>query len=549
MDNPDTPKTTEPDSVPKRRFVWLRRLLFTVAVLITLFVLFHAEENWRGARAWKHYRTTVEAQGAVLDFEAFAPPPVPDAENFAMTPLLRPLLDLYTVEEMKAKGLTSRWKDTNGYNRAMELWVYRPYAHPTNQNFSLPQHSNWRMGERLDLTEWAELYRRLAEVASQPEASSAAAEVLRALRAFDDELAELHEASQRPHARFNIEYDKEEPFSILLPHLGVLKTIAEIARLRAVAALAAGNADQAFDDVNLILYFIDAIKNEPFLITHLVRIAMHEVAMQTIWEGLVDHRWRPEHLTHWQARLDRQDFIADLKRAMKTERAGCNRGIEWIQRNPEVLPQITDGGPAHTPDLWPKIAWRLVPRGWFDFERVNYNRVFDDFILAALPDDASGLDVAKIRLRAAEFEALMKHMHNPARAVFRHQVLSSLLLPAVNKAVERSAAAHVTAQMAIMAMALERHRLAHGGYPESLDALAPDFVREIPHDPLSGKPLRYERTGDGTFRLWSVGWNGTDEGGRAVKQPAGRTVNWTEGDWVWPQPVTAKASGAARTDL
>ncbi len=49
--------------------------------------------------------------------------------------------------------------------------------------------------------------------------------------------------------------------------------------------------------------------------------------------------------------------------------------------------------------------------------------------------------------------------------------------------------------MARMAIALERYRLAHGEFPESLDALAPQFMEKIPHDIINGQPLHYRRLG------------------------------------------------------
>ena len=67
--------------------------------------------------------------------------------------------------------------------------------------------------------------------------------------------------------------------------------------------------------------------------------------------------------------------------------------------------------------------------------------------------------------------------------------------------------------MARVAIALERYRLAHGEYPESLDALAPQLLKQLPHDIINGQPLHYRRTADGQFVLYSVGWNETDDGG------------------------------------
>jgi hypothetical protein len=83
------------------------------------------------------------------------------------------------------------------------------------------------------------------------------------------------------------------------------------------------------------------------------------------------------------------------------------------------------------------------------------------------------------------------------------------------------------ANEAFVACGLERYRLAHGQYPETLEALVPQFAEKLPHDIIGGQPLKYRRTADSQFVLYSVGWNETDDGG-----VPGKTI--PEGDWVWP---------------
>ena len=39
------------------------------------------------------------------------------------------------------------------------------------------------------------------------------------------------------------------------------------------------------------------------------------------------------------------------------------------------------------------------------------------------------------------------------------------------------------------------------------------FIDKLPHDIINGDPLKYHRTDDGQFVLYSVGWNETDDGG------------------------------------
>ena len=106
-----------------------------------------------------------------------------------------------------------------------------------------------------------------------------------------------------------------------------------------------------------------------------------------------------------------------------------------------------------------------------------------------------------------------------------------MLIPEVPRTAERFAHAQASVDLARVACALERYRLAHGEFPEALDVLAPKFIPALPHDVINGEPLKYRCTDGGQFVLYSVGWNGADDGGTfAFKY--GRPDS-EKGDWVW----------------
>ncbi|MEJ0089416.1 MAG: hypothetical protein WDM80_06700 [Limisphaerales bacterium] len=90
--------------------------------------------------------------------------------------------------------------------------------------------------------------------------------------------------------------------------------------------------------------------------------------------------------------------------------------------------------------------------------------------------------------------------------------------------------------MVRVACALERYRLAHDEYPETLETLTPQFIAQIPHDVIGGQPLHYRRTDGGKFLLYSIGWNETDDGGQVALTQYGYS-DPTKGDWVWPNPL------------
>jgi hypothetical protein len=117
-------------------------------------------------------------------------------------------------------------------------------------------------------------------------------------------------------------------------------------------------------------------------------------------------------------------------------------------------------------------------------------------------------------------------------------VFERLMLPGLGRAAEKFACAQSSVDLARTAIALERYRLAHGEYPGSLDALAPQFMEKVPHDIIGGQPLHYRRTNDGQFVLYSVGWNETDDGGVVVfAKGSTPSVDINQGDWVWRYPT------------
>src|SRR3989442_8941340 len=96
-----------------RFFRWLfswrvvRRTLIVLAWTATIIALLYGEENWRGRRAWNKYRRDLEARGEQLDYKAFIPPAVPDAQNFGAIPFTK----AWFVRENLGDGGRQLWGD------------------------------------------------------------------------------------------------------------------------------------------------------------------------------------------------------------------------------------------------------------------------------------------------------------------------------------------------------------------------------------------------------------------------------------------------------
>jgi hypothetical protein len=119
-----------------------------------------------------------------------------------------------------------------------------------------------------------------------------------------------------------------------------------------------------------------------------------------------------------------------------------------------------------------------------------------------------------------------------------YTIFAKRLLPALGNTVRKTARMQTYVDAAVVACALERDRLANGKLPDTLAALTPRFLEAIPTDVVDGKPLRYRPEADGGYVLYSVGWNGKDDGGElAWKGGKTTSVDVEQGDWVWRMPA------------
>ncbi len=203
--------------------------------------------------------------------------------------------------------------NTNVVNR-LEMPLEIANGGPTNG------FGNWQKVQPSNLEAWQHYYRKLSPTTNlfpvAPQPQTPAADVLLALSRYDSTIEELRRAAALPASRFPLNYDNEETFSILLPHLAPLKGCAQVLRLHALAELEVVQSDAALADISLALRLIDKIRSEPFLISHLVRMAMLQIAVQPIWEGLARHRWSDAELTELERQLATFDFVADYQAAM-----------------------------------------------------------------------------------------------------------------------------------------------------------------------------------------------------------------------------------------
>jgi len=534
-----------------RYFLWLLALVLIAALLL-------AEENWRGEWAWDGYKKQMAEHGDRIELSAVIPPRVPDDQNFAMTPFLAPLFDFLPG--------TQNWP---GKRVAGNMNSFATFYDAAARDLNLPKtnrFSSW-LKNRTDLPAWLVAFKIAAdkEAHKQPSvvrsaggtprfqiptnnpahnafessqtnysAAAAAQVVLDMLSETDPIFDELQSASKLPSCRFNLDYEHEDPAAILLPHLSVVKHLCQILELRVAAKLALAQTDQAFQDVELSLYLTDGVRSEPFIISHLVRMACLSLALQPFAEGI--HHWSDAQLRTFEDHFSQFDFCLDARRALKSERVWSSAIIDYVRGAPnklDVLNGYLSGQNAGF--TLGAVLLGVTPSGWFDLEKLNCCRLLDDNVLPTF--DPQARRISPRASRAGEAQVSKRTSGSMSGLYFRHLFFSRFLLPSESGLAQKAGLAQTGADCASLACALELYCREFGRLPERLDELAPRFIAKIPHDVISGGPLHYRTADDGQYVLYSEGWNEVDDHGiiaKTAQRGEGEAV--PSGDWVWRLP-------------
>lgn len=272
-------------------------------------------------------------------------------------------------------------------------------------------------------------------------------------------------------------------------------------QLRACCALLALNRSQeAGEDVMTSLRLAQLARQSPDVKSS-TRVQMMVVrSLQPIWEGLVEHRWSEPQLAAFQKELGEFNLLSDHTNAIR--RATLAYMETWRSR---AEGKSASAGSPRGGDGYER-EWQ--PRAWWLDNSIELYRAAQKAI--ARVDVASGkvdggfewidLDGLPLDGDTAQLFQLSSWNVGPT--------FVSYAQTAVNQA--------------ILACALDRYRLAHGAYPETLEPLQPDYLSKIPNDILRGIPMFYRLNDKNSYALRGVGPNGVIDQGKMPPD-----------DWVW----------------
>jgi hypothetical protein len=480
---------------PRRRFKLWSILLIAAICLTMLTIGFYTVEKVRGRAAWLGYEKEAKARGVKLDFAAFNPPPVPDAENFASIPIF-----------------DAAFRAADAGQSAPD-----PLKLPSSPSGQMPGFSDPARQQTVDLVAWQEYF---VAVKLLPAAGdNAARDVLQALDNFAAKpLAQLREASLRPRCRFPVRW--ERTYAAALPHCGILHNAAKLYAMRVSAHLALGDSAAAGEDFRAGLRLATATAEEPTVIPGLVRVAIFATMTNALWDGLAGHRWAEPELRKIETDLAAFDWLKDYSFAMSSERTGVNAMMDAVIADASLLAGVSTSLETG------RSFFRIYPIGWHYQSKVRLNRFFDELSLRVDPAQRRFFGEAPV-LSSPD------NLRTPPKKIY--YLLFGIVAPVFEGIEKRFAQAATMTDHARLACALERFRLAHQAFPATLAELTPAFIPAVPIEVVNGEPYHYRRTEDGSFLLYSVGSDLRDDSG--ILAPA--VTASKQLDWIWRYPEQA----------
>lgn len=307
---------------------------------------------------------------------------------------------------------------------------------------------------------------------------------LKASRAFlaelQPELDAIYAAAEAGgQARYRIDFSAG--FNTPLPHLQEARNVARLLTLDAHVAAHSGEYARAHRDCLAIFRLAESLRNEPTLISQLVRMAIFAVGCDVTLELMPHCDWSDAELARLQATIVSITFREPTQAAFQGQRA-----LALTTLNTTVPAALRNANALETLRMFETVISAL-DGPWQD--ALQQSREVNARVAALGSSSLSRIKYMGVMLHAPAFEqAVVAAVRNEARR-----------------------------RCMVAAVASGRYRLEHGNWPASLSEIEERDLgtaeqKSLLTDPLAEALLRYRVDGD-RILIYSVGTDRTDDGG------------------------------------
>lgn len=418
-----------------------------------------------------------------------------DSENFFADPLW---IELFTSERSKEQWKINQWEKPLTEQEMERLKSLLP------EKTIIPES---RAGALMRL-------KKILHETSDPKLSLQAAYlIIDIAQPATPVLTKISELSSRPSASAPINY--QEGFGASIPHVLSSIGLGQVLGSTSLAKLSIGDAQHAADDIVEIIALQKSLINEPLCIPFLVRQSLILIAIDSINRGIHLHQWTEATLSFFQQQLGEIHLRKDLSFCLRGERACATALLESAKNHASKDYPL----PTESP-----LLVRISSTPFFLIQLSNYCRTIQNTLENLERPEGKPWNIGVPIFPEVE---LLKHSNRLQQAC---NILSIIALPTLKDLPFKTAECQTQVDQTLIACAFERYRIAHGSYPTSLDQLVPEYLAKLPNSPITGKPMNYSLKADGSFLLWSPGWDLKSMGGQPGEYSG-------EGDIVWGQPI------------
>lgn len=320
-----------------------------------------------------------------------------------------------------------------------------------------------------------------------------------ALRGELGRAAQAREAAlilaKMPRGRFSIAM-KPDVVSTLLPHIENIHRVKDLLVKDALLRIEDKDLVGAATSCRALVHLGRSVAEEPMLVSQLSYLTVRLQAMRLMERLLAQGELSDKDLVPLQLLLKEEAAANPFLTGALADRAATNQMLTAV-RNGDLplqrfLEMVNTTGQLSVEDV---VLIGLQVGHLEGYHRRALEHLTEGVRIARLPSQEQ---LAALKAWDEAYKRLptivARLCTNPMR--FGETVLR-------NNALTRCA---------LVAVALERFRLANQRWPANLDELTPKYLAQLPTDPFTGQPLRYRPAPTGVV-VYSVSLDGNDDSG------------------------------------
>ncbi|MFA5239162.1 MAG: hypothetical protein WC476_05565 [Phycisphaerae bacterium] len=362
-----------------------------------------------------------------------------------------------------------------------------------------------------------------------------------------DAIEFFKQASEKPYCWWKRKARDNLVMVVLMPELTSMKNFVRVMVWQAKMKAYDGHIEEAFDDLLACYRAERHFRGQRSLIEQLVGMGIQAVSTKNILVILDNQQADSQSLKNLQTQLEElmEEDVYTINYEVERffaldfiQRCYTNNGRgsgHMIPGQIKILDSdfidIGIGRVGYQDSAFNKYS-KYLAMALFSASRREMNREFEKFYKTI--EKVPAKTPWQLRKECFDFEMGLDNWSTLKQA--RYWPVP-LLVPTIKTVSEVAYRVKMQTEVVITTLAVIRFKQITGNYPDNLEGLvAAGYLKKIPLDPFSDKPLVYKKTAD-NFTLYSVGFNFKDDGGQTYRNEKGKPKLWHDelGDAVfWP---------------